>query len=181
MLTVRSLAIAAAVGILITTLTGCAVSVTDPDTDTTQESAVETEPQEAVASDEDAPDDAEDGPVNADSGPTEWSAEVGEARDEKLASVMKTVTCDGDLVLGDNETGQVIQIEGPCEHLVLDMHGGFVVAGEITTLDIRGVGNAVFVDAVTTLNVTGDGGAVYWLGPTPAVNDSGAGNVLTAG
>lgn len=189
----RFITTVAATGILVSMLTGCAVSLADTEADTTADQVADaaTEPQSeapketpAEAEEDTAPEPQAQTPDEekpTDSGPTEWSDAVAEARDQAIASVSKTVTCDGELVLGANETGQIIRVDGACAHLVLDLHGGFVVAGETTTVDLRGVGNLVFVDAVTTLNSPGDANELYWLGATPAVNDTGVGNVLTAG
>lgn len=179
-LTTRSLTIAATVGILITALTGCAVSVTTPGEDTKPDSA-ETQTQDAAPEEDTAPEEDAAPEEAADSGPTEWSAKVDAQYQTAVASVTKTATCDGELVLGGTAPAEIVRVEDPCDHLVIDMDGGIVVAGEVTNLEVNGAGSVTFVDAVEAIDVSGDGVVVYWLGTTPTVDDTGDNNVLTAG
>jgi hypothetical protein len=39
----------------------------------------------------------------------------------------------------------------------------------------------IYLDSIDTISVTGDGNAISWLGSTPQVTDTGAGNVITSG
>ncbi|MGW8484477.1 DUF3060 domain-containing protein [Microbacterium sp. NPDC055903] len=173
----RTTALTATAALLLA-LTGCAVTVTEPPSSASP--VVEESSQPTTQETAEAPEDALDDPVPATDDST-WSEEVGSARADTLAAATKTVTCSGELVLGDTMDAQFVAVEGVCEHLVVQMDGGAVVAGDVVTLDVYGDAGFVYVDSVSALNVSGSGNVVYWTGSAPQVNETGAGNVLTAG
>lgn len=176
----RNLTALAASALLLLALTGCAVSVTDePAEGTPAASAPEKTPEEIAEEPADEPVDEPDD--ESQTAVTAWSEETAAERDAALAIVTKQVSCDGELVLGDSETGQVIRIDGACDHLVLHLVAGVIIAGDVGTLDVYGTGNVVYVDGIDALNVSGSAGVVQWLGTTPQINDTGVGNILTAG
>ncbi|GGO63520.1 hypothetical protein GCM10010910_16270 [Microbacterium nanhaiense] len=120
--------------------------------------------------------------AGADSdGATSWSAEEAAYRDSMLELVTRTLTCDGELVFGKNEPGQIVRIDGPCEHVVVHMDAGVVIAEEVGSIEVSGAGNVIYLDGVDTISVAGDANAISWLGATPQVTDTGAGNVIVSG
>jgi hypothetical protein len=175
--------------LLIAGLSGCSVSVSDPEEPSTRtdnavsdasEDSSETgsagepageagEPVEAAGADS-------DGDVT-----TTWSDDEAEYRDSVLEAVTRTLTCDGELVFGQNEPGQIVKVDGPCDRIVVRMAAGVVIAGEVGAIEVSGPGNVIYLDSIDTISVTGDGNAISWLGSTPQVTDTGAGNVITSG
>lgn len=193
--------------VLIAGLTGCSVSVSEPDdeqtaTDNASSDASENtsengsatepageagEPAETVTEDpetEETPVDetpVDEAGADSDAAATAWSEEEAAYRESMLDVVTRTLTCDGELVFGQNEPGQIVQIDGPCDHVVVHMDAGVVVAGEVGTIDVTGAGNVIYLDGAETINVGGDANSISWLGATPKVTDTGAGNVVISG
>jgi len=168
---------AAACGLLVAALTGCTVSVTDTADGEATSSAESSAPEDPVA--ESSTDADDDEPAETPAGPSAWSAETAADRDAALASVTKKVTCAGELTIAG--TGQIMQVDGACDRLIITMSAGVVIAGSVDVLEVNGDGGIAYVDSVQELNVTGDAVVVHWLGATPTVDDSGAANALTAG
>ncbi len=185
----RPLITLAASAVVLLALTGCTVSVSEPST----EQSTSSQQSDDTTTESTGPDDAEneqpaaETPSESQQSPvpatddTTWSAEVAEGRDAALAAVTKTVSCSGELVIGSPEIGQIIQVDGVCEHLVVQADAAIVIAGDVVTLDVYADGAVAYVDSISVLNVSGSADAVYWTGATPEVANTGAGNVLTAG
>jgi hypothetical protein len=192
--------------LLIAGLSGCSVSVSDPEEPSTRtdnavsdasEDSSETgsagepageagEPAETDAAEPDAvetdPDAVEAAGADSDGDvTTTWSDDEAEYRDSVLEAVTRTLTCDGELVFGQNEPGQIVKVDGPCDRIVVRMAAGVVIAGEVGAIEVSGPGNVIYLDSIDTISVTGDGNAISWLGSTPQVTDTGAGNVITSG
>ncbi|GGF40738.1 hypothetical protein GCM10010922_15190 [Microbacterium sorbitolivorans] len=201
----RVLSALALSAVLIAGLTGCSVSVSEPDdeqtsTDNASSDASENtsengsatepageagEPAETVTEDpeteESTPTSNDEAGADSDAVATAWSEEEAAYRESMLDVVTRTLTCDGELVFGQNEPGQIVQIDGPCDHVVVHMDAGVVVAGEVGTIDVTGAGNVIYLDGAETINVGGDANSISWLGATPKVTDTGAGNVVISG
>jgi len=202
----RALPVLALSALLIAGLSGCSVSVSEPDEQTTtadnaasdasedtSESGSGSEPAgeagEPAETPTDDPEPEETEPASTDeagadsdgAAATTWSDEEAEYRASMLEVVTRTLTCDGELVFGQNDPGQIVKIDGPCEHIVVHMNAGVVVAEEVGSIDVSGAGNVIYLDSVDTINVAGDANAISWLGSTPTVTDTGAGNVVISG
>jgi len=195
MRTLPALALAALLAI---GLTGCSVSVTDAEApgdetataspgsqpagdDTAAESGSETEPADEPA----APEDEDPQPVassdSSSGGGDSWSEEEADYRDDMLDAVTRTLTCDGEVTFTPDEAGTVAKIDGPCDRIVVDMFAGVVIAGEVGEIEVNGSGNVIYLDSVDAITAAGDANSVSWLGDTPKVSDSGAGNVIISG
>lgn len=161
-------ALALLTGLLGASLTGCAVGITDPSETSEAPSSVTATPDEAET-DETADGDDD---TSQDAGDTAARADV-------RSKATTTEQCDGALTL--EQAGAIISVEGDCEHLTVNADGSTIVAGDVATLEVVGMGNVVYTDALTMLTVSGDANVVHWAGAKPAITDDGIGNALTAG
>jgi len=199
MRTLPALALAALLAI---GLTGCSVSVTDAETpsddtatappasqptagdDAAAESGSETEPARE-AGEPSSPEDEEPQSAESDGGRSgggdSWSEEEADYRDDMLDAVSRTLTCDGEVTFTADDAGTVAKVDGPCDRVVVDMFAGVVIAGEVGEIEVNGSGNVIYLDSVDVITAAGDANSVSWLGDTPEVNDSGAGNVIISG
>ncbi|MDR6865801.1 hypothetical protein J2Y69_000383 [Microbacterium resistens] len=177
---IRPVAVILAAGLALG-LTACSVNVVDETapagTPSGASSAPSSTPPAApsgAASDEGSTTQS-DTPKDA---PKDSADEAGPSREE-LAAAATTVRCDGELVLDGD--GEAIRVDGPCDHLLVTMNAGVVIADDIRALDVRGAGLVILTGTIAVLDVTGSGNTVRWTGATPKVTDGGAGNLLTAG
>lgn len=172
----RTITTLAASALLVIGLTGCTVAVSEPDEATSSQQPQATEQTDQTEQEETASEPAAEEPTE-----TSWSSTTAAERESAIELATTTMTCSGELVLGASYTGQVVKIDGPCDHLVLHMDGGVVIAGDVTTLDVYGVGTVGYIDSVDTITATGSANVISWAGATPEITDTGVGNVLRAG
>ena len=142
-------------------LSGCTLRIVDP-----QASPVPDVTEQSQAS-TDAPDDddADDDTSDSDS---------ERERFEELVSV--TLQCEPGLEI--SSPGATVRVEGDCGTLTVSGDAAVVIADDIESLVVSASGAVIYASTVDSVQVTGDANAVRWTGPTPAVDDDGAGNVL---
>ena len=160
-------------------LTGCTLSITDPDQPDSQSRGATDSSSEAERPSPSRSPSAEL-PVATPSAPTTVDTDgPGISRDDVRAGATSTVRCDGELQL--DQDGAVIVVDGPCDHLVVNLNAGAVIVGDVGTLEITGDGSLVYTGKLSTLRIDGEANAVYWTGAAPAVTDNGVTNIATAG
>ena len=145
-------------------LSGCTFRIVDP-----QASPVPDVTEQSQAS-TDAPDDETDEEADDDTSESDSERE----RFEELVSV--TLQCEPGLEI--SSPGATVRVEGDCGTLTVSGDAAVVIADDIESLVVSASGAVIYASTVDSVQVTGDANAVRWTGPTPAVDDDGAGNVL---
>lgn len=126
--------------------------------------------------------DGEDAPAPAASTDAPaLTSEQQEAREELRASSTATITCDGELLLGAEQSAQVIVVTGHCESLTVDAEGAAVVAESVGSLAVGGSGTVIYVDSAHSVSVMGSASVVNWASGDPTVSDTGQANVVQEG
>ena len=155
--------------LLAATLSGCAVSVTDPkEPDTASPSESTAAPSGAAEKPSDTPEQADASTEGADP-----------SRDDLIAAATRVMRCDGELTILDDAVS--VYVEGECDRLILNSSGSQVATDDVVLLEVIGDANVVLAGTIGELLVNGTGNVVHWQGATPSVSDVGNANVLTAG
>lgn len=165
-----SLSAALLCGCSITTVDGKDAPPASPETTAAEEPSPETST---------APEDATDPAANADA--PALTGQQQEVRDELRASSTTTLACEGELLLGAEQSGQSIVVTGYCESLTVEAEGATVLAESVGTLVVGGSGIVVYVDSADSISVTGSASVVNWASGDPTVSDTGQANLVTKG
>ncbi|MDF2044627.1 DUF3060 domain-containing protein [Microbacterium sp. Kw_RZR3] len=161
----RITASALALGLSLTALTGCAVSITDKDAAGPVASPTDASTLE-MATDDPRPEviappasDAPEAPSNL------------RTRDEAISLAGTTVACTPGLVIADD--GKVVRVEGACDDVTVSGFATVVVLDDVSTLTVSGDGIVVYAQQVGDLVVSGDVNTILWRGSAPRLDDTG--------
>ena len=92
--------------------------------------------------------------------------------------VEKHASCAGGTVEVVN-VGTTVAIDGDCATVKISANGASVLANDVTKLQVTGTGVTVFTKRLGAVDVTGNGNTVAWESGSPAISDTGIGNVLS--
>lgn len=159
----------ATVAVFVTLLSGCSVSVVDKSVPN----------KSAAPPQQSAPDASSEQPVEENASDSLIPGVTEMDRSSLSAAATSVRRCDGEITILDDAI--VARVEGSCDRLILNSTGAMIVTDDVTLLEVIGDGNLVLTGAVDTVQVNGTGNSVHWVGPTPVVQNTGSGNLITAG
>jgi hypothetical protein len=151
-------------------LGGCTFQIAGPDDDREPSSTSKAPEKSSPPSDSSDDDETDTNETDDD----ETGSESERERLEDLVNV--TLQCEPGLEI--SSPGASVRVEGDCGTVTVSGDATVVIADDIESLVVSASGAVIYVGSLDSVQVTGDANTVYWTGPTPAVDDDGAGNVL---
>lgn len=187
---VRSAAGVAALLTVSAGLTGCGIGFTPqsdtekPAPSTSRSETPDAQTSPSTSASEGASSAASEGAASAAGSASGGSAGSSDSADSEGVTrssleplVEKHASCVGGTV-EIATVGTTVAIDGDCTTVTVSANGASVLANDVTNLQVTGTGVTVFTKRLGTVGVTGNGNTVVWESGSPAISDTGIGNVL---